>query len=134
MRRQARRLARQLLRRMHFSSRDEDGDRRWSRCICARYRWLSRTAVEPRDIPVLRDTGEPGPTRCSFLAGRLHGSRGAEAEHGWLAAAPLAIISHILRRRMEDPSVISPVQLLRGDDLMTALGLVPGQNSAVSWS
>lgn len=38
----------------------------------------------------------------------------------------VAVVVHILRKWMEEPSVISPAPLLRGDDLIAGLGVAPG--------
>ena len=40
--------------------------------------------------------------------------------------AHVAVVSHILHLRFEDPGVTSPPKLVSGDDLMRELGLEPG--------
>ena len=38
----------------------------------------------------------------------------------------VALVNHILAKRFEDVEVVSPPRLLRGDELIAALGLSPG--------
>ncbi len=38
----------------------------------------------------------------------------------------VAVVSYILAKRFEDPNVVTPPKLLRGDELMAALGISPG--------
>jgi UTP:GlnB (protein PII) uridylyltransferase len=119
-------LARKLMRRMHFSSRET---KMVTGMVDAHMRPLQMAQQGPPSNRAIyrffRDTGEAGAdTLFLSLADHMAAVGPRLSMDGW--RRHLAIISHILRRQMEDPSVISPVQLLRGDDLMTALGVAPG--------
>lgn len=119
-------LARKLMRRMHFSSRET---KMVTEMIDAHMRPLQMAQQGPPSNRAIyrffRDTGDAGiDTLFLSLADHMAAVGPRLRMDGW--RRHLAIVSHILQRRMEEPAVISPTQLLRGDDLMAVLGVAPG--------
>lgn len=72
-----------------------------------------------------RDTGDAGiETLFLSLADHLATVGPRLNEAGW--RRHVALTSYILQKRLADTDIVSPPKLLRGDDLMAALGLGPG--------
>lgn len=119
-------IAARLMQRLRFSSREVS---------------LVRAMIEAHLRPVQMAQQGPPSRRAIYRFFRDTGDAGIDtlflslADHLATVGPRLnmdgfqqhvAVVSYILAKRFEDPSVVMPPKLLRGDELMAALGIAPG--------
>lgn len=120
-------IAGRLMRRLRFSSREIG---------------LVRSMIEAHLRPVQMAQQGPPSRRAIYRFFRDSGGAGIDtlllslADHLGTAGPRVsldgfrrhvAVVNYILQKRSEEPRVISPPKLLRGDELMAELGIAPGR-------
>ena len=119
-------MAGRLMRRLRFSGREREIVMRMIEAHLRPVQMAQDRAPTKRAVyRFFRATGEAGvDTLFLSLADHL-GTVGPNVS--WAGfQAHVAVVSHILHLRFEDPGVTSPPKLISGDDLMRELGLEPG--------
>lgn len=119
-------IARRLMRRLRFSGREV---RMVAAMIEAHLRPVQMAQQGPPTRRAIyrffRDTGEAGiDTLILSLADHLATVGPRVSVEGW--RAHVYVVSYVLQKRMQEEEVVAPARLLRGDELMDALGLAPG--------
>ena len=120
------RIAVGLMRRMHFSAREIAIVKPMIEAHLRPIQMAQQGAPSRRAVyRFFRDTGEAGIDTLFLSLGDHLGTVGPRVSfEGFRAHA--ALTGHILRMRFQEQAIVSPPRLLRGDELMAALGLAPG--------
>ena len=120
-------IAKQALRRLRFSSREVAYVKDIVRAHMRPLQMAQSGAPTRKAIyKFFRDTGDAGiDTLFISLADHL-GTVGPRVNlDGW--RRHVALVSYVIRKRFEDPSIITPPKLVSGEELMAELGIPAGE-------
>ncbi len=121
-------ISSRLLARLHFSSRESDLVRTMIKAHLRPLQMSQATAGGPSDRAIyrfFRDCGDAAiDTLFLSLADHLATVGPRLSMEGW--RQHVALVNYILVKRFRETAVVQPPKLLRGDELMSELGLPPG--------
>ncbi len=119
-------IAVRLMQRLRFSSREVDLVRPMIEAHLRPVQMAQQGPPTRRAVyRFFRDTGDAGiDTLFLSLADHLATVGPRLNMEGW--RQHVAVVDHVLRMRLQETGVVAPPRLLRGDELMSALGLTAG--------
>ena len=121
-------IASRLLGRLHFSSRESDLVRTMIKAHLRPLQMSQSASGRPSDRAIYRFFRDCGDAAIDTLFLSLADHRATVGPRlsmeGWRQHA--ALVNYILTKRFRETAVVQPPKLLRGDELMSELGLAPG--------